>query len=451
MRSKKAQTADIVVDLGYGDSGKGSITDFLSGIVESGLIIRFNGGSQAAHGIEMSDGRRHVFSQFGAGMFRPGIRTILSKHMLVSPLAMACEEMVLQEKDVMNAFERTSISEEALAITPFQRSANRLREIARGTGRHGSCGQGIGETASDALRFPDEVLRMRHLREPGLKQRLRRIQERKHEELSELLDSCKGIPEAETERHVLEHHSISSNWIMLLAPFLSKARIVSESALRQETLLTDHVIFEGAQGVLLDEWRGFHPFTTWSTTTFDNALALLDAYGWNGDIIKTGVIRAYATRHGAGPFPTEDAKMSRALPDSDNVTNDWQRDFRVGWLDLVAIRYAIEACGGIDALAITCLDRLEPFKTWRVCNSYETSNGSVSDLSLGRHMDLEHQERLTALLSQTRPTFVDTTVADDQASKIMEHAYAIRSHLRTEVSELLLSTGPSAQDKIFVI
>lgn len=445
MRSKDT-LATIVVDLGYGDSGKGNVTDFFCSLDDEAIVVRFNGGSQAAHRVVMPDGRSHVFSQFGAGMFRPGVRTLLSKHMLVSPLAMLSEEALLRTKGVTDAFARTELSEEALVITPFQRAANRLRELARGDGRHGSVGHGVGETASDAVRFPRDALRIRHLREVGLARFLRRIQERKRGELSEALASCRDLPAAREEIAFLEDPGMPERWIASIQPFLAQARIRSEEDLRARLLRQRHVFFEGAQGVLLDEWRGFHPYTTWSTCTFDNALGLLKDYGWQGGILKTGVIRGYGTRHGAGPFPTEDAEMARLLPDTDNVTNDWQKDFRVGWLDLVALRYAIKACGGIDALVVTCLDRLAPFKTWMACDAYETPAGTVSDLPLGPFTDLAHQERLTGILMQARPKFVVTTETADLAWKCREHAFTVNFLLDGAI-RLLISTGPTCQDK----
>jgi adenylosuccinate synthase len=268
--------------------------------------------------------------------------------------------------------------------------------------------------------------------------------------MADAIATCRGMENARAEIGYLEDPETADVWISMLRPFLPRARILSEDDVRARTLQHQDIVFEGAQGALLDEWRGFHPYTTWSTTTFDNAFDLLDDWGWDGDILKMGVIRGYATRHGAGPFPTEDADMSKLLPDSDNVTNDWQREFRVGWLDLVAIRYAIRACEGIDALAVTCLDRLKPFKAWMACDAYETAGGEVRDLPLGRHRDLEHQEKLTSLLSGAVPKFMTTTHRDDFDRKAVEHAVAINTLLGDAADGLMISTGPTRDDKSIV-
>ncbi|MFC7616191.1 adenylosuccinate synthetase [Actinokineospora soli] len=112
------------------------------------------------------------------------------------------------------------------------------------------------------------------------------------------------------------------------------------------------LVFEGAQGVLLDQWRGFHPHTTWSTVTPDNARDLLA--GRRATVI--GVTRTYQTRHGAGPFPTEDQSVLARFPERHNGTGEYQGAWRAGHLDAVLLRYAVAACGGVDALAVTHLD-----------------------------------------------------------------------------------------------
>jgi adenylosuccinate synthase len=455
MTDVKERNANIAVDLGYGDSGKGTLTDYFCSpearrLFAATLVVRFNGGSQAAHAVTRPDGRRHVFSQFGSGTFNPGVRTLLSRHMLVSPLAMLSEERALQGLGITDGFERTVLSEEALVITPFHRAANRLREMSRGADRHGSCGHGIGETVSHSLRFPEEALRLKHLRNPKLRQRLERIRETKREDLKDVLSGCRGMEAAKEELAYFDDPSTVGVWMYLLKPFLAKADIRFEDELRAEVANHQHVVFEGAQGVLLDEWHGFHPYTTWSTCTFRNALDLLTDYGWDGAIKKTGVIRGYATRHGAGPFPTDDPDMARALPDADNVMNDWQHGFRVGWLDLVAVRYAIKACGGIDSLALTCLDRLSPFGEWQVCDSYETPRGPVRDLEVGGHHDRANQERLTALLLQATPKFVRTAATREDRIKPLLHAFGVANLLGDPAKSLLLSTGPTWRDKKFV-
>src|SRR4051812_18457431 len=153
------QHAFLTVDLGFGDAGKGSIVDFLTREHIAHTVVRYNGGAQAAHRVVTAGAkpREHVFAQFGSGTLA-GAATHLSRFMLLDPLAMMAENQHLQELGVADAFERTTIDERALVITPFQRAANRLKELARGDGRHGSCGMGIGETMIDYLEHGQRVL-----------------------------------------------------------------------------------------------------------------------------------------------------------------------------------------------------------------------------------------------------------------------------------------------------
>jgi adenylosuccinate synthase len=148
---KAKSTAILIADLGYGDAGKGSIVDYLTRTTGAHTVVRYNGGAQAAHNVITPDGRHHTFAQFGSGTFVRGTRTHLSRFMMVHPLAMLAEERHLRSLGIPDVFHRVSIDREALVTTPFQQSANRLKEIGRGDGRHGSCGMGVGETMSDWL------------------------------------------------------------------------------------------------------------------------------------------------------------------------------------------------------------------------------------------------------------------------------------------------------------
>jgi adenylosuccinate synthase len=190
-------------------------------------------------------------------------------------------------------------------------------------------------------------------------------------------------------------------------------------------------VFEGAQGVLLDEWRGFHPYTTWSTTTFANAEALLAEAGQTA--LRLGVIRCYLTRHGPGPFVTEDPTLE--LPEPHNRHGAWQGAFRVGHQDQVALRYAVEVCGGVDGIALTHLD-VAARQPLRLCRSYRVDGQTLTRITPGPPRDLQWQERLTGTLLRARPVYEDP--GRDWPEVIEE---------MTGAPVVLRSSGPTARDK----
>jgi adenylosuccinate synthase len=421
----------IVVDLGYGDAGKGSIVDWL---VARGAraasrpfhaVVRFNGGAQAAHNVITGDGRWHTFAQFGSGTFTPGTRTFLSRFMLVDPLAMTAEAAHLARLGVPDPLGLVTIDRDALLTTPYHRAANQAREAARGTARHGSCGMGIGETARYALDHPADAPRAADMTTP-------RTMERK---LTVLRDRLAAELQANGGGQRAPTLPPPADLAAVYRLFADRIQLAGDGHLSR--LLRDGpVVFEGAQGVLLDEWRGFHPYTTWSTTTFANAETLLAEAGQAAT--RLGVTRTYQTRHGPGPFPTEDQALR--LPEPHNENGRWQGPVRVGHLDAVALRYAVAAAGGVDAIALTHLDtaRKHPAEL-RVCHAYETGNERVDHLPLGPYQDLGHQERLTNLLLAARPVYGPPVTPDEWPDAVAEIVGAPLA---------VASSGPATTDKV---
>ena len=267
-----ARRVSLVVDLGFGDAGKGLVTDWLVRRDGAGLVVRYNGGAQAGHNVVTPEGRHHTFAQVGAGAFVPGVRTWLAHPFVLHPTALLVEAEALRAQGVPDALERLGISERARVITPFHQALNRLRELARGEARHGSCGVGVGETVRDALDFPEDTLRAGDLRDvPRLSRVLARVRERKREEARAL-----ALPDSEPvrrERALLDTDGVSDAWAERAARVAPRVR--EDGQLGAWMRATRATVFEGAQGVLLDEDWGFHPFTTWSRCTLANALALL--------------------------------------------------------------------------------------------------------------------------------------------------------------------------------
>jgi len=382
--------AVIVVDLGFGDAGKGVVTDALVRNLGARAVVRFNGGAQAGHNVVTPDGRHHTFAQLGAGTFVPGVRTHFSSHTVVHPTALRVEADRLARVGVHDALARFSVSPRAKVVTPYHQAANRIRERARGAARHGSCGVGIGEVMRDALAAPEDVIEVRHLYDVRA---LRRLLERARERLRAEVEPLGRFEES----------SLFDDGATDFIGRLPAMRMIEDDAFTAS--IAGPVVFEGAQGVLLDEWRGFHPYTTWSTCTFDNALEI--ARGC--EVQRIGVLRTYATRHGPGPFPTE-----RTLPviERHNGHGAWQGGFRVGDLDIALLRYAIAACGGVDGLAVTHLDALPALSPWRVCVAHRPDDRDGHLFSdgrpiVGRFRDLEHQSALTEALFRVTPVLTE--------------------------------------------
>ena len=456
----------IVVDLGYGDAGKGTIVDRLCRGGDGGdggdggegrdvhTVVRFNGGAQAGHNVVAPDGRHHTFAQFGSGTLVPGVRTHLSRFMLVDPLALGTEAAHLAALGVPAPLAGLTVDRRALLTTPYHAAANRHRESARGNDRHGSCGMGVGETARYALDHPADAPTAADCTAPArLHATLTRLRDRLTADLG--LPGPLGPP--------------VDDCVSAFLAFAERVTLTDDTHLAR-LLRTERVVFEGAQGVLLDEWHGFHPYTTWSTTTFANAETLLAEAGRPGTALRLGVLRSYTTRHGPGPMVTEDQQLSAALPEPHNSHGRWQGGFRRGHFDAVAHRYALAVCGGADALALTHLDAPARHPQLSICESYLLADSEpvalsrtearpgmsraaaertpsvrrpfclteLTDLPTGPPGDLARQHRLTRRLLRARPGYAHTPDPDAWSD-------AVGETLGTRV--LLQSHGPRAGDK----
>ncbi|MEV6106993.1 adenylosuccinate synthetase [Streptomyces sp. NPDC051940] len=395
-----AREHTVVVDLGYGDAGKGRVVDLLcrrgtgdadrpGGAAVDRLgrgepvraVIRFNGGAQTGHNVVTADGRHHAFAQFGSGTFA-GVPTYLSRFTLVDPAALAAEADRLAALGVPAPLRLLTVDRRAPLTTPYHAAAGRLRESERGEGRHGSCGRGVGEAAAYATAHPGDAplvgdcsSRMRLLRKLVL------LRDRLTAELGPL-----GAPPVE-------------DCARAYAEFARVVELVDEAHARR-LLRQGPVVFEGAQGVLLDERLGFHPYTTCSTTTFENAERVLAEAGQPRAARRIGVLRTYTTRHGPGPLVTEDARLAAALPEPHNGDGRGQGPFRVGHFDAVAHAYARAVCGGVDGLAVTHLDRVAGCPSLGLVGAYDIDGRTVERLPVGA---CGGQARLTERLLRAVP------------------------------------------------
>lgn len=347
------KAAHIVAGMAFGDEGKGATVDFLCRLLGAKLVVRFNGGPQAAHTVVLPDGRFHMFSQFGSGTFA-GADTHLSRFMLVSPKAMMDEERIIRETfGVTDLWKRLTVEDQCVVITPFHQAVNRILEWTRGNGRHGSCGLGVGQARSNHLEYGESVLFAADVKyEKVAKEKLKFLQSVAYKSVAPLL--TKKLPHDLEARELLtESDAIDWAWQMMKD---WPAKIVGAHYLHNVLdLRYKEVVFEGAQGVLLDEKYGTAPHNTWTNCTFENAESLL----WNfcGDVYKIGCFRTYFTRHGAGPFPTEDPLLG--FPELHNSAGVYQGAFRLGRFDWSNARYAVNVAKPTE-ISLSHLDCVFP-------------------------------------------------------------------------------------------
>ncbi len=311
-----AARANIVVGAHYGDEGKGLATDYFCAAGQERVVaVRFSGGGQAGHTVVTPDGRRHVFHHFGAGTLS-NAATFLSRFFVVNPFLWAEERRDLAEPKVI-------IDPDSPVTTPYDMLINQELEASRGVARHGSCGLGINETIERDQRGEHSV-RIRHLAEPS--------------SLAARLDAIRGeyVP-----ARMRELNCQPSPWFgqmlastALRAAFLDHAAALYDAAEVQDADCLrrfSSVVFEGSQGLGLDERYGVFPHVTRGRTGAIRAIELAKAAGID-DLEVTYVSRAYVTRHGAGPFQHEDPSLSYS--DSTNLENVHQGRLRFGYLDV---------------------------------------------------------------------------------------------------------------------
>lgn len=349
--------ADVIIGANFGDEGKGLVTDFCaSSFGPDATVVRFNGGAQAGHTVTTPDGLRHVFSHYGSGSF-VGAETFLSRFFVCHPMLFRKEQAMLSRlaKDL-----RVRADARAAVTTPYDMMINQIVEESRGAGRHGSCGMGFGETVERSENSP-YVLRVADLAAPDLRDKLRRIRDEwTMPRLARL-----GVQDVSPQwRDRLCSDRIIDAWLDDVAFFRDHVKTAAGDALSQ---IAAGIVFEGAQGLLLDQTRGAFPHVTRSNTGIRNVVDLAAEAGL--DHLRVHYItRAYLTRHGAGPMENElAAPPHKGIVDATNIPNDWQGALRFACLDAGLLSRTIaadlqDAAGGPaveSVLAVTCLDQLD--------------------------------------------------------------------------------------------
>ena len=361
----------IIVGAQWGDEGKGRIVDWFASHAE--ICARYNGGDNAGHTVTVGP-RIFKLHLLPSGIIHPQCTAVLGNGMVINPRTLFDEMDMLNQAGISTSPERLRISYAAHLITPSHQALDQALEAARGKGNIGTTGRGIGPA------YTDKAARR------GLR-------------VGDMLshDFCERVREHAAETNLTLR--------MLAAPALDPAPLCEqyqEFAGRLKSYIADSsleldaamqagkaILVEAAQGTLLDLDFGTYPFVTSSCTTAPGALTGLGlGLGAARSASVTGVVKAFQTRVGSGPFPTE-LSGDLALRLRGTGTNPWDeygtttgRPRRVGWLDGVLLRYAVRI-NGINALAVTKLDVLTGLESLQLCTAYRRAGQTCTDLPFG--------------------------------------------------------------------
>ncbi len=340
--------AQAVIGSNFGDEGKGLITDYLVSKAEKPVVIRFNGGAQAGHTVVLPD-QRHVFHHFGSGTFGQA-PTFLSEFFVVNPLLYFRELDQLLAKNVRPV---VVLDVRAALTTPFDMMINQTVEMARGTARHGSCGVGINETITRNERPEYRTIVADLFDQNALRQKLMLIRDGYVKtRIHQLLGRDEIIPD-------LKHDVLIDNFLFFGKELLNATFPVDNLSYMKRFKT---FVFEGAQGLLLDEFHYWFPHVTRSRTGMVNVNKIAHELGLQ-KVDAYFATRSYLTRHGAGPLPFEaPGKIYDKIEDTTNITNAYQGSLRFAPLNLDLLKESIarELTGShiTPHLVITCLDQV---------------------------------------------------------------------------------------------
>ena len=424
-----------VVGAQWGDEGKGKIVDWLSERAE--VVVRFQGGHNAGHTLVIN-GRTYKLSLLPSGVVRPGKLSIIGNGVVVDPWALLAEIDALREQGVAVGPDSLRLAETAPLILPMHGEVDRARERARaesdsGSGRIGTTGRGIGPAYEDKV--ARRAIRVCDLADPD---RLRQ----KVDDLLVHHNALRrgfGEPEIDGEQLVFQLNALAPRLLPYAEPVWQRLVELRRRGAR--------ILFEGAQGAMLDVDHGTYPFVTSSNTLAAQA-ALGAGTGPDGVGYVLGITKAYTTRVGEGPFPTElDDEIGRRLGERGRefgtVTG---RARRCGWFDAVLVRQAVKI-GGIHGMALTKLDVLDGMERLKICTAYRHFGQTLHHLPGGTTAQasaLPVYEELDGWQESTRGA---RSFADLPAQAVK---YVKRLEELVEAPVALLSTSPDRDDTILL-
>jgi adenylosuccinate synthase len=424
----------VVVGAQWGDEGKGKIVDWLS--ERADIIVRFQGGHNAGHTLVIN-GVTYKLSLLPSGVVRKNKLSVIGNGVVVDPWHLAKEIDAIRKQGVHVGPDNLRVAENATLILPLHRELDQLRESSAGGQKIGTTGRGIGPAYEDKVgRRAIRVQDLRNLQNLGPK--IDRLLVH-HNALRRGL----GQPEVSKETLTAELTAIAPSII----PYIDTVWAVLDDA-RQKG---KRILFEGAQGALLDIDHGTYPYVTSSNTVAAQAAT---GSGFSPSALGTvlGLAKAYTTRVGSGPFPTE-LLEANGEPDT-KLIGERGREFgtvtgrarRCGWFDAVLVRQIVKV-GGIDGIALTKLDVLDPLKELKICTGYTLDGKHYDRLPAG----MNEQARVKPIY-ETLPGWESTTAGKrswgDLPAAAIKYVKRIEELIGCPVT--LLSTSPERDDTILM-
>jgi adenylosuccinate synthase len=366
----------VVIGAQWGDEGKGKVVDLLTEHAQ--VVVRFQGGNNAGHTLVVG-GQKTVLHLIPSGILHAGKTCVIGNGVVVDPAVLVKELDALKERGFLKDDSHFLISDNAHVIFPWHKLLDSYREKARGVSAIGTTGRGIGPAYEDKV--ARRGIRVRDLLNA---ERLRkRIDERLPGVRDELRELCRAAneqpPELDAQKFQDEFAALGER----LRPHVTDVSLYLAGQVQRGA----RILFEGAQGTLLDVDHGTYPFVTSSNCVAGNA-AVGSGLGPTAIDKVMGISKAYTTRVGGGPFPTEltDETGERLRKVGDEFGATTGRPRRCGWLDGVVLRYAVRV-NGLWGLALTKMDVLSGLKTLQICNAYELDGKRITELP-GDYEDL---------------------------------------------------------------
>ena len=413
----------VILGAQWGDEGKGKIVDLLTDRVK--YVVRYQGGHNAGHTL-IINGEKTVLRLIPSGILRDNVTCLIGNGVVLSPSALMQEMGELESRGI-NVRERLLISEACPLILPYHVAMDHAREAALGNNKIGTTGRGIGPA------YEDKVAR-RGLRVSDLFDK-----EKFAEKLKNVLDNYNFQLVHYYKSEAVDYQKTLDDVLAIRNVILSMVADVS-TILDTARKNGDNILFEGAQGAMLDIDHGTYPFVTSSNTTA-GGVATGAGFGPRNIDYVLGIIKAYCTRVGGGPFTTElfdevGAEIARKGNEFGAVTG---RPRRCGWFDAVAIRRAIQV-NSISGFCMTKLDVLDGFDEVKICVGYKLPNGEVVDYAPLSAKDWEGVEPIY----ESMPGWKENTFGVTEYDKLPKavHNYVKRIEEVTGVPVAILSTGP---------